>query len=323
MKDRRKEIKEKDVKVINFMRWCKPASNFSLLLVILSFVSLAVNGLNFGLDFTGGTQVEARFETTADLDLVNEVLAEAGFENYEAVHFSNDSEVLIRIQDSGGEDVDPEVAAQTGDRVVAMLSERTGENIELQRSEYVGSVVGEELKEQGILGMLVSLAMMLAYIAFRFQYKFGLATLGALAEDVIITLGLFSVLQLDFDLTVLAAVLAVIGYGLNDTIVICDRIRENFRIMRKTDPEVVINLSITQTLGRTIVTSLTTIMVLFILLVLGGDVLRGFSLALFSGIVVGTYSTTFVAPKILLSLNVTKEDLMAPVNRKDELDAIP
>lgn len=312
-----------DTKVIDFMRWRRVAMYFSYALCLATFVLLAVRGLNWGLDFTGGTQVEVGFSNTADLALVNEVLEEAGFENFEAVYFGTDREVLIRIQDTGSEEIDPEVAAQTGDLVVAMLAERTGEEVELQRSEYVGSVVGDELREQGVLGMLAALAMMMIYVAYRFQYKFGLATLGALAEDAIITLGVLSLFQIDFDLTVLAAVLAVIGYGLNDTIVICDRIRENFRLMRKTPVEHIMNLSVTQTLDRTIVTSITTMLVLVVLLIFGGETLYGFSVALLTGIFVGTFSSTFVAPSILIKLKVSKEDLMPPVRSKEELDALP
>lgn len=313
----------KDLKVIRFMRWRKLASSFSLILVLASIASLAIKGLNYGLDFTGGTQVEVFFAESPQLDVVQEVLAEQGYENYEAVFFGSPQDVLIRIQDTAGENVDPEVAAQTGDVVLAALRERLGEEITLERSEYVGSVVGEELKEQGVLGLLVSVAMMLTYIAMRFQWKFGVATISALAEDVIITLGVFSFFQLDFDLTVLAAVLAVIGYGLNDTIVICDRIRENFRLLRKTDTESIVDISLTQTLGRTIVTSATTIGVLTVLVMFGGDVLYGFSLALLVGVVVGTYSTIYVATNMLIRLQVSKEDLMPSVRSNEELDAIP
>lgn len=312
-----------EVRVINFMRFRKVASVISLALVLVSIGSLVFQGIKYGLDFTGGTQIEVTYEETADLDAVRAVLAEEGFQNYEVSYFGSEQDVLIRIQDTGGADVDPQVAAQTGDRVVALLQETSDARIELQRSEYVGSVVGDELKEQGALGVLVSLGMMMIYISLRFQYKFAMSTVAALTEDVLITLGVFSLFQIDFDLTVLAAVLAVVGYGLNDTIVLCDRIRENFRIMRKTDAEDIINLSISQTIGRTAITSFTTLLVVFALFFLGGDTVHGFALALIVGVVFSTWSTTFVATNALLSLKISKEDLMPPVKEQEELDALP
>ena len=312
-----------DIRVINFMGKRKLASAFSLLLVVVSLGSLIFNGLNYGLDFTGGTQVEVYYEEVADLDRIRALLEEEGFESYEVAYFGSDNDVLVRIQDTGSEEVDPEIAARTGERVVDLLREENGgSGVQLQRSEYVGSVVGEELREQGGLGILVALGMMMIYIAVRFQFKFAMATVAALAEDVLITLGFFSVLQLSFDLSVLAALLAVIGYGLNDTVVICDRIRENFRILRKMDTTEIINISLSQTLSRTVITSMTTLLVLVTLALFGGETLRGFSVALMVGVVIATYSSLFVATNVLLSMHITKEDLMPP-EKDEELDAIP
>lgn len=312
-----------DRKVYDFLGKRHIATAFSAILLAVSLVSLFVNGINYGLDFTGGTQMEVYYSEPADLDEVRGVLEQEGFQNYEVVNFGSERDVLIRIQDTGGADVDPQVAAQTGDRVVALLRQASDDEVELLRSEYVGAVVGEQLREQGGLGMLTALGMVMIYIALRFQFKFAVGAVAALAHDVIITLGFFSVLQLDFDLAVLAAVLAVVGYSLNDTIVVFDRIRENFRILRRTEPVDTINTSITQTLDRTLMTSGTTLLVLIALDVLGGQALEGFSNALIVGIVIGTYSSIFVAANILLTMQISKEDLMPPAKEKEELDALP
>lgn len=311
-----------DVKTINFMGVRKIASVLSVVMLAVSIGALFVNGLNYGLDFTGGTQVELAFDEPADLTEVRDVMEEQGFENYEVVLFGSDTEVLIRIQDTGSEEMDPEVAAAAGSRIVDLMSERSGGGVELAGSEYIGSVVGDELKEQGGLGLIVALAMMLIYISLRFQFKFALATVAALTEDIIITIGFFAITQLTFDLTVLAALLAVIGYGLNDTVVICDRIRENFRTMRKTPSSEIIDISLSQTMARTIITSSTTLLVLITLTLLGGETLRGFSVALIVGVVIGTYSSIFVATNVLLRLNLESVDLIPPEKEGEDAEEV-
>lgn len=311
-----------DVKIINFMGVRKIASVLSVVMLVVSIGALFINGLNYGLDFTGGTQVELSFDEPADLNEVRDVMEEQGFENYEVVLFGSDTEVLVRIQDTGNEEMDPNVAAAAGNRIVDLISERTDGGVELAGSEYIGSVVGDELKEQGGLGLIVALAMMLIYISLRFQFKFALATVAALTEDIIITIGFFAITQLTFDLTVLAALLAVIGYGLNDTVVICDRIRENFRTMRKTPSSEIIDISLSQTMARTIITSSTTLLVLITLTLLGGETLRGFSIALIVGVIIGTYSSIFVATNVLLRLNLQSVDLIPPEKEGEDAEEV-
>ena len=312
-----------ELKIINFMGLRKIAVGFSALLILVSITSLFVNGISFGLDFTGGTQIELYYDETPQLDDIREQLSDAGYQNFEVVFLSTDQDVRIRVQESGSANADPIEAAQTGDRVVELLRNSTDVEIELLRSGFIGSQVGEELREQGGLGMLVALIMIMVYITLRFQYKFSLGAVAALAHDVIITLGFFSILQLDFDLTVLAALLAVIGYSLNDTIVVSDRIRENFRILRQTSPVEVINTSITQTFSRTIITSLTTLLVLLALLLVGGDLIKGFATALIVGVLIGTYSSIYVAANVLLYMQIDREDLIPPVKEGEELEDIP
>lgn len=309
-------------KVIDFMHIRKAAAVLSIVLLLVSIASLVFNGMKMGLDFTGGTQIEVYYAEAADLNQVREVLAAEGYENFEVVFFGSNHDVLVRLQESA-EISNAEQANQTGDRVVALLQDNSDVEVTLRRSEFVGSVVGQELVEQGGMGMLVALGMVMLYIAIRFQFKFAIGAVAALAHDVIITLGFFSVTQFDFDLTVLAAVLAVIGYSLNDTIVVFDRIRENFRILRKTEPLDVINISITQTFSRTLVTSFTTLLVLLALVTVGGESIKGFSIALIVGIVVGTYSSIYVAANVLLRMEISKEDLMPPPKEEGELDSLP
>jgi len=301
-------------KLYNFMGLRKVFGIFSILLMLASIASLAVNGLRFGLDFTGGSLVEVGYEQSADLNLVRQQLSAAGYQDAIVQNFGSSTDVLIRL----GETHDPKL----GDKVVEVLK-ADGSAVELRRNEYVGAQVGEELREQGGLGMLLALAMIMVYLAFRFQFKFSLGAVLALVHDVTIVLGFFSIMQLDFDLTVLAAVLAVIGYSLNDTIVVYDRIRENFRIMRKGDSLQIMNSSLSQTLSRTLVTSLTTALVLVALLVFGGETIRGFSIALLAGVVIGTYSSIYVAANLLLALKVTKEDLIPPPKEESEIDEMP
>ncbi len=304
-----------------FMRFRKHALVLSIVLMLASVVSLAVKGLNFGLDFTGGVQIELLYSESPDLDTIRDALSEGGYPNHEVVFFGTDEDVLIRLQDtaSSGE----EQATQTAEAVIAILQAATTSEVSLKRREIVGSQVGAELREQGGLGMLVALGMIMLYIALRFQFKFAVGAVASLAHDVLLTLAFFSVTGLSFDLTVLAAVLAVIGYSLNDTIVVADRIRENFRILRGTEPAEVIDIAVTQTLIRTTITSLTTLLVLCSLYFFGGQVVEGFSIALIFGVVVGTYSSIYVASSTLMFMNITKEDLMPPVKDKEELDALP
>ena len=301
-------------KLYNFMGLRKALGIFSIVLMLASVASLAVNGLRFGLDFTGGSLVEVGYEESADLNLVRQQLSAAGYQDAVVQNFGSSTDVLIRL----GETHDPKL----GDKVVEALK-ADGSAVELRRNEYVGAQVGEELREQGGLGMLLALAMIMVYLAFRFQFKFSLGAVLALVHDVTIVLGFFSIMQLDFDLTVLAAVLAVIGYSLNDTIVVYDRIRENFRIMRKGGPLEIMNSSLSQTLSRTLVTSLTTALVLVALLVFGGETIRGFAIALLAGVVIGTYSSIYVAANLLLALKITKEDLIPPPKEESEIDEMP
>ncbi|HCS80658.1 MAG TPA: protein translocase subunit SecF, partial [Alteromonas macleodii] len=273
---------------VNFMRLRIPAMVLSTVLILGSFVSLGVNSLNWGLDFTGGTLIEVGYEDAANLEGIRAQLNEANFEDAIVQNFGSSQDVLIRIAPRDG------VKAVTiGEQVLAALR-ADGTEVDMRRIEFVGPNVGEELTEQGGLAMLVALLCILVYVAMRFEWRFALGSVSALAHDVILTLGLFSVLQIEFDLTVLAAVLAVIGYSLNDTIVVCDRIRENFRKIRKGEPVEIINISLTQTLNRTIITSLTTVLVLVALFYKGGALIHGFATALLFGVVVGTYSSVYI-----------------------------
>jgi preprotein translocase subunit SecF len=303
-----------DGKIYNFMGLRKVLAAISIALMLASVASLAVNGLRFGLDFTGGSLVEVGYQESANLGQIREQLVQAGYLDAVVQTFGSSTDVLIRL----GETHDPKL----GDKIVEALKV-DGAELELRRNEYVGAQVGEELREQGGLGMLLALGMIMIYLAFRFQFKFSLGAVLALVHDVTIVLGFFSIMQLDFDLTVLAAVLAVIGYSLNDTIVVYDRIRENFRIMRTDDTVEVMNASLSQTLSRTIVTSLTTALVLVALLVFGGETIRGFSIALLAGIVIGTYSSIYVAANLLLALNVSRDDLIPPPKENVEIDEMP
>ncbi|MCG7641476.1 protein translocase subunit SecF [Alteromonas macleodii] len=302
---------------VNFMRLRIPAMVLSTVLILGSFVSLGVNSLNWGLDFTGGTLIEVGYEGAANLEGIRAQLNEANFEDAIVQNFGSSQDVLIRIAPRDG------VKAVTiGEQVLAALR-ADGTEVDMRRIEFVGPNVGEELTEQGGLAMLVALLCILVYVAMRFEWRFALGSVSALAHDVILTLGLFSVLQIEFDLTVLAAVLAVIGYSLNDTIVVCDRIRENFRKIRKGEPVEIINISLTQTLNRTIITSLTTVLVLVALFYKGGALIHGFATALLFGVVVGTYSSVYIASSVALALGISKEDLMPPQVEKEGADLDP
>ncbi len=312
-----------EMKVIDFMKWRTPTTVFSAVLILVSLGSLIVNGMQFGMDFTGGTQIQVSYSEPQDLEEIRGLISEIGFQNSEVVNFRTDRDVQIRIQDTASADVDQREAAQATDIVLEALSANTTAEIEVLGTGFIGSQVGEELREQGGLGMLVALIMIMIYISIRFQFKFAVGAVAALAHDVIITLGFFSLFHIDFDLTVMAAVLAVIGYSLNDTIVVSDRIRENFRLLRKTEPVDLINISITQTFSRTIITSLTTLLVLLALFIFGGEMIHGFATALIVGVLIGTYSSVYVAAEVLLYMHITKEDLMPPVKEGEEADLMP
>jgi preprotein translocase subunit SecF len=300
---------------IPFMSYRRMATIASLSLLALSIASLGFRGLNLGLDFSGGTLIEVSYEEAADLSEIRDLMFVNGFEDFQVVNFGSNTDVLIKVADKNG-------SSQLGDTIFAFL-EADDSDIELQRIEFVGPQIGSELRDQGGLGMLVALGMILLYVAFRFQYKFALGAVAALAHDVVIILGLFSLLAWDFDLTVLAALLAVIGYSLNDTIVVSDRIRENFRGERGFEPEEIVNRSINQTLSRTLITSFTTLLVLFALFFFGGEMIRGFSQALIIGVLVGTYSSIYVVANMLLGLSITQDDLAIPEPEGLEFDDMP
>lgn len=293
-----------DLKVYNFMGLRKFALALSILMLVASVVSLSTKGIVFGLDFSGGTQIEVGYEKPADVSVLRQQLVSAGFESPVVVHFGAETDVLIRLQGEPDQTL--------AERVYSVL-QSNGDNIELRRVDFVGPQIGEELREDGGLGMLAALAVVMLYVAVRFQFKFALGAVLALVHDVIITMGFFSIFALEFDLTVLAAVLAVVGYSLNDTIIVFDRIRENFRKIRKAEPVDVINESMSQTLWRTINTSFTTMLVLLALFFLGGELIHNFSVALIVGIGVGTYSSIYVASTLLLALNIQREDILEPV----------
>ncbi len=298
------------MKVINFMGQRRIATVFSALLLIASIASLATRGLSWGLDFTGGTLVEVHYSDTAPLSEIRSNLTAGGYEGAVVVSFGSDRDVLIRLP-QGYSDKD-------GAALLQRLQSAYDGTVELRRIEFVGPQVGEELREQGGLAMLLALGLVMIYVAFRFQFKFSMGAVIALAHDVIITIGFFSIIGIEFDLTVLAALLAVIGYSLNDTIVVSDRIRENFRKIRKAEPVHVVNVSLTETLARTLVTSFTTMLVLVALAVFGGEMIFGFAIALLVGVVIGTYSSIYVAANSLLMLGISKEDLIVPVKEGAE-----
>jgi preprotein translocase subunit SecF len=311
-------------KVFNFMGVRRIAMAISIFLILGSLVSLAVRGLNFGLDFTGGTLVELHYSAPPSLDDVREQLAAVGYPGAIVVHFGSETELLVRMRTQSATPDLEQGLANVGEHILAALQAASpGVTIDMMRSEIIGAQMGEELANSGGIGMLVAFIAVFIYVAVRFQTKFSVGALVALVHDVIIVLGLFSVLQLEVDLTVLAAVLAVIGYSINDTIVVADRIRENFRIMRDSSTLEIINASLTQTLGRTLMTSGTTLLVLLALFFVGGELIHNFSTALIVGISVGTYSSIYVASAIMLWMNLTKEDLMPPVKEGAELDELP
>ena len=284
---------------INFMRPRKIASALSILLVVLSIFSLSFKGLNAGLDFTGGTLIEIKLSQSTNLEEIREVLSSKLEDDFQVSYFGSEQDVLIKIP-GGSEN-------NLSDEIVAAL--KNSFQFDLRRKEFIGPQIGEELRDQGGLGILAAMLVMMVYIMFRFQFKFAIGALLALVHDVLIVLGFFSIFYIGFNLTVLAAILAVIGYSLNDTIVVSDRIRENYRRKRKSDNVDVINRSLNQMLGRTLITSLTTLLVLFALLILGGDFIQNFAIALICGVIVGTYSSIYVLCNNLILMNLNFEDL--------------
>lgn len=294
----------------DFMGKRKLAIVFSLLLIAASIGSLALRGLNFGLDFTGGTLIEVGYAESVDLQQVRGALDKAGLGDAVVQHFGTTKDVLVRLSPRAGEE-----SEALGDQILKALNSASDSEVQMRRQEFVGPQVGDELRDDGGLAMIIALAFILIYVMARFEYRFALGAIAALVHDVLIVMGLFALFQWDFDLTVLAAVLAVIGYSLNDTIVVFDRIRENFRKMRKEQPLDVINTSLNQTLSRTLMTSVTTLMVVLAMFFLGGELIHSFSLALIIGILVGTYSSIYVASSSALALKITSASLM-PVKKE-------
>jgi preprotein translocase subunit SecF len=300
---------------VAFMSYRKGAMIFSIILMLASIFSLSTNKLSLGLDFTGGTLIEVGFEQAADLTKIRQVLDSNGYDDAVVQLYGSSRDVVIRLAERQGVKVE-----MLGNEVMSALEEGTGQSMQMRRIEFVGGSVGDDLAEQGGLAMLTALICILVYVAFRFEWRFALGSVFALFHDVLLTLGLFSVLKLEFDLTVLAAILAVIGYSLNDTIVVSDRIRENFRKIREGGPAEIINISLTQTLSRTFITSITTLLVLAALFFRGGELIHGFATALLFGVFVGTYSSIYVASSVALAFGISKEDLIPEVIEKEGSD---
>ena len=307
---------------IDFMGARRVAVAFSAVVIAASLVSLVARGLNFGLDFTGGDLLELTYAGEADLADIRATLNEEGFQNPLVQNFGTTSDVLVRLplQAESEEGQAESEEGETRARVLAALQARDP-TVELRRADFVGPQVGEELTERGGLAMLIALVLIFVYVMLRFRWKFAAGTISALVHDVIVVVGFFSIFGFGFDLTILAAILATIGYSLNDTIVVFDRIRENFRLMRRGSAVEVINRSINQMLGRTMITSFTTLLVLICLFLLGGETVSGFALALIVGVVVGTYSSIYVASASALALNVSPADLIPP--KREEIDSLP
>jgi preprotein translocase subunit SecF len=306
-------LKALNVPSIDFVGKRTYAIIFSAMLVVLSIFTLTTNGLKLGIDFTGGTLIEVGYKQGVDLSEVRATMAEAGFNRANVQYFGSTNEILIRLEPQSIS------SAKLSTKIIQLL----GSDVDIRRVEFVGPKVGEELTNDGGLAMLYALIGILIYVAFRFEYRFALGSISALIHDVIITLGFFSLFQFEFDLTVLAAVLAVIGYSLNDTIVVFDRIRENFLSTRHVDPATIINGALNQTLSRTIMTSLTTLLVLMALFFLGGEIIHGFAMALLIGVLIGTYSSIYVASSMILAMGITKEDMLPSEKEKQEIDTRP
>ena len=306
-------LKALNVPSIDFVGKRTYAIIFSAMLVVLSIFTLTTNGLKLGIDFTGGTLIEVGYKQGVDLSEVRATMAEAGFNSANVQYFGSTNEILIRLEPQSIS------SAKLSTKIIQLL----GSDVDIRRVEFVGPKVGEELTNDGGLAMLYALIGILIYVAFRFEYRFALGSISALIHDVIITLGFFSLFQFEFDLTVLAAVLAVIGYSLNDTIVVFDRIRENFLSTRHVDPATIINGALNQTLSRTIMTSLTTLLVLTALFFLGGEIIHSFAMALLIGVLIGTYSSIYVASSMILAMGITKEDMLPSEKEKQEIDTRP
>ncbi|WP_280550721.1 MULTISPECIES: protein translocase subunit SecF [unclassified Halomonas] len=299
---------------LDFMGRRRIAFAISGLMLLVSLASLLFQQLSLGLDFTGGTLVEVRYAVAPSLDVVRQILEDTGFRDVSVQTFGASTEVLIRLQQA----FDPDV----GEQVVNLLRDAGGQ-VELVRAEFVGAQVGDQLRDQSGMGLLVALGIVMLYVAARFQYKFAIGALLALLHDVIIVVGIFSLFQFEFDLTVLAALLAVIGYSLNDTIVVYDRIRENIRKSRIDDMPTIFNEAINMTLSRTLATSGTTLLVLLALLLLGGDMIHYFAIALIAGVVVGTFSSIYVAAALLLAVKLDREDLIPAKKEDPEAEELP
>jgi preprotein translocase subunit SecF len=312
-------------KQIDFMGVRKIAGIGSIVLIIVSILSLAFNSLEFGLDFTSGTSVRLSYSEAVVVQDVNQTLRDNGYEDAVVVTFGSDRDIriLLPVDETVAIGEQAAQAVIVGESIAELLQSSSGSEISLLGSDYVSAKVGGELVESGGIGMLVALAIIMVYIAMRFQFKFSVGAVVALAHDLIITLGIFSLFRIEFNLNTLAALLAIIGYSLNDTIVVSDRIRENFRRLRKSTPLEMVNISLNQTLSRTLITSLTTLLVLFSILFIGGESTQGFAVALIIGVVIGTYSSIYIASNVILYMNVTREDLMLPVKEGAELDDIP
>jgi len=297
----------------NFMSKRKIAAVFSMLLILASIGSLVTQGLNFGIDFTGGTMIELSYPEEAKLEEIRTKLEQNGYADAIVQNFGSIHDILIRLPVHAAENM-----AELSNRIVDALQAYHEAIIDVRRVEFVGPQVGEELTEQGGLAMLYALIGILIYVSFRFEYRFAIGSVVALVHDVILTLGFFSVTQLEFDLTVLAAILAIIGYSLNDTIVVFDRIRETFLKMRKGTSEEIVNRALNDTLSRTLMTSITTLLVVTSLFIFGGEVIHAFSIALLIGILIGTYSSIYIASNTILAMGISKADLMPP--EKDDED---
>ncbi|GKT12619.1 MAG: preprotein translocase subunit SecF [Thiomicrorhabdus sp.] len=308
--------KETQMTNIDFMGQRYLALALSLILIAASFAGLWMKGLNFGIDFTGGTIIEVSYPSIVELPELRTNLSDSGYGEAIVQHFGSAEDVLIRIAPREGMN-----SAQLSNQVLDVLNEATEEEITLRRVEFVGPQVGDELTEDGALAVLYALFGVLIYVALRFEWRFSVGSVAALIHDVILTLGVFAWTGMQFDLTVLAAILAVIGYSLNDTIVVFDRVRENFRTMRDGTPVEITNIAVNQMLSRTIMTSVTTLVVLLALFFIGGEVIHGFAAALIVGVVVGTYSSTYIASAVALLLGVSKEDLMKAPKADSDAEA--
>ena len=309
----------------NFMGYRRITALMSSIFVLISIISLFARGLDLGLDFTSGTSVRLSFAQSVNINDISSKLSVAGYDDAVVVSFGSDRDirVILGVDESIDQEDQASQAVEVGEKISALMQSGSQSEVVLLGSDYVSAKVGTELAEHGGLGMLVALAIITVYIAIRFQFKFSVGAVVALGHDLIITLGIFSLTGMEFNLNTLAAMLAIIGYSLNDTIVVSDRIRENFRRMRKGSPLEMVNASLNQTFSRTIVTSFTTLLVLFSILFVGGDSTEGFAIALIIGVLIGTYSSIYVASNVILLMNVTREDLMLPIKEDPELDDIP